>query len=119
MSRLSASNRTPSLPHHSLEQKKRFYRSKSWLSLRQAALDRDNHECVHCKKEGKVTADSIKTPGERKEVKLNVDHIYPIEHYPKLALVLDNLQTLCVFHHNVKEGRVFEKKKSKWDDEWW
>lgn len=102
------------------EQKKRFYRSKLWLSLRQAALERDNHECQHCKKEGKVTVDSIKTPGERKEIKLNVDHKYPIEKYPKLALTLDNLQTLCVYHHNVKEGRVFEKKKNKWeDDEWW
>ncbi|MDM8098671.1 HNH endonuclease [Oceanobacillus oncorhynchi] len=101
------------------EQKKRFYRSKPWQSLREQALERDHYECQHCKAEGKVTVDSIKTPGERKEIVLNVDHIYPIEDYPKLALVLDNLQTLCVFHHNVKEGRVFEKKKSKWDDEWW
>lgn len=105
------------------EQKKRFYRSKEWCGkdgVRLEALKRDNYECVHCKKEGKVTVDSIKTPGERKEVKLNVDHIYPIEHYPKLALTLDNLQTLCVYHHNVKEGRIFKRKKNKWeDDEWW
>ncbi|MFD1416813.1 HNH endonuclease [Oceanobacillus jeddahense] len=102
------------------EQKKRFYRSKPWLTLRQAALERDNYECQQCKKEGKVTVDSIKTPGERKEIVLNVDHKYPIEHYPKLALTLDNLQTLCVYHHNVKEGRIFKKNKNKWaEDEWW
>jgi len=102
------------------EQKKKFYRSSAWQSLRKAALKRDNYECQHCKAEGGVTVDSIKTPGERKEIVLNVDHIYPIEKYPKLALTLDNLQTLCVYHHNVKEGRVFEKKKNKWsEDEWW
>lgn len=105
------------------EQKKKFYRSKEWEGLRQQALKRDNFECQHCKREGGVTVDSIKTPGQRKEVVLNVDHIYPIEFYPQLALVLDNLETLCVNHHNIKEGRTFDKirptKKKKWDDERW
>lgn len=102
------------------EQKKKFYRSSDWQELRRQALERDNYECQWCKKEGRVTNDSIKEPGQRKEIVLNVDHKYPIEHYPKLALVLDNLQTLCVYHHNVKEGRVFGRtKKKKWDDERW
>ena len=106
------------------EQKRKFYRSKAWEELRLKALERDNYECQHCKEEGNVTVDSVKTPGERKETVLNVDHKYPIEDYPKLALVLDNLQTLCINHHNIKEGRTFDKigkskKKRKWDDEWW
>lgn len=108
------------------EQKKKFYNSKVWKDLREQALKRDNYECVKCKKEGKLTIDSVKEEGKRKRIVLNVDHIFPIEHYPKLALRLDNLQTLCVYHHNLKEGRIdklkkhqFKKKKSKWDDERW
>jgi len=104
--------------------RKKLYRSADWCGqdgLRLQALERDNYECVECRREGKVTADSVKVDGKPKAIKLNVDHIYPVEHYPKLALVLDNLQTLCVYHHNVKEGRVFGRsnKKKKWDDEAW
>jgi 5-methylcytosine-specific restriction enzyme A len=107
------------------KQKKSFYNSAAWRKLRQQALVRDNYECQWCKREGKVTVDSIKEDGKRKEIVLNVDHKYPIEHYPKLALTLDNLETLCVYHHNVKEGRTIDKisrnksKKKRWDDERW
>lgn len=109
----------PQIEYKTPEQKKKFYRSSAWQMKRQEALERDNYECQWCKKEGKVTVDSVKTPGQRKEIVLNVDHKYPIEHYPQLALVLDNLETLCVYHHNVKEGRIFKPKKPKWDDERW
>lgn len=108
------------------EQKKAFYNSTAWKKLRQQALERDNYECVMCKEEGKFTIDSVKREGKRKKIVLNVDHILPIEHYPKLALRLDNLQTLCVYHHNLKEGRIeqikkhqFKPKEKKWDDERW
>lgn len=104
------------------KQKKTFYRSAVWSGpngLRIKALERDNYECQDCKDEGKVTADSIKVPGQRKEIVLNVDHKFPIEFYPKLALVLDNLRTLCIYHHNLKEGRIFKRKKPKWNDERW
>lgn len=101
------------------EQKKSFYNSVAWNNLRKQALERDNYECQWCKREGRVTVDSKKIKGERKKVVLNVDHKFPIEYYPKLSLVLDNLETLCVYHHNVKEGRIFKRKKPKWDDERW
>ncbi|GIP63354.1 HNH endonuclease [Virgibacillus pantothenticus] len=107
------------------KQKKSFYNSSAWRKLRLRALERDNYECQWCKREGKVTVDSIKEDGKRKEIVLNVDHKYPIEHYPKLALTLDNLETLCVYHHNVKEGRTIDKmskhksKKKRWGDERW
>lgn len=103
-------------------QKKTFYNSTAWNQLRHQALERDNYECQHCKEEGKVTVDSIKEKGKHKKIVLNVDHKFGIETYPKLALVLDNLQTLCIYHHNVKEGRVFtgqNRKSKKWDDERW
>ena len=114
-------------PYSTEQDKKRFYRSKAWQDLRKEALIRDNYECQHCKVEGKATVDSTKVEGKRKQTVLNVDHKFPIEFYPKLALRLDNLQTLCIYHHNLKEGRIeklkqhqFKKtKKEKWNDEKW
>lgn len=108
--------------HKSEQQRKTFYNSTAWNQLRQQALERDNYECQHCKAEGRVTVDSIKEHGKHKRIVLNVDHKFSIETYPKLALVLDNLQTLCIYHHNVKEGRVFKgqnRKRKKWNDERW
>lgn len=105
--------------YKSLEQKKKFYKSSSWNNLRQHALKRDNYECQECKRQGEVHVDSIKIDGERKSIELNVHHKYEIEDYPKLALVLDNLETLCLFHHNEIHGKSFVKKKPEWQDEKW
>lgn len=96
------------------KQKRAFYLSKAWKQLRQAALERDNYECQHCKEQGKVTT--------KANAILEVDHIKEIEHRPDLARDLDNLQTLCKDCHNKKHNRFgFRKrKKNKWqDDEWW
>ena len=102
------------------KERKKFYKSATWRDFRLKALTRDNWECVWCKEEGKTTVDSIKEEGKKKKIILNVDHIKPIEEHPELALVLDNLQTLCIYHHNVKEGRVFKREITKWDkDEKW
>ncbi|MFE0507189.1 hypothetical protein ACWF7H_19410 [Peribacillus butanolivorans] len=51
-------------------------------------------------REGKEHMDSKKVEGERKSVELNVHHKYEIEDYPQSALVLDNLETLCLNSHN-------------------
>lgn len=91
------------------EQKMRFYKSTEWQALRQHALERDNHECQECKRQGKVKTNA----------RLDVDHIKEIEQHPELALELDNLQVLCVWHHNEKHER-FAKKINKWEhDEKW
>lgn len=68
----------------------KFYGSKEWRGVngvRRKRLELDNYECVWCKEQGYVTTanDSV----------LEVDHIYELEHYPKLALHIDNLRTLC------------------------
>lgn len=99
--------------------KKTFYRSVSWKKLRLLALDRDNYECQECKRQGRVTVDSTKTEGERKTIKLNVHHIKEIEFHPELALELDNLETVCLYHHNVEHGRIFKTKENLWPDEKW
>ncbi|MDV2685180.1 HNH endonuclease [Alkalihalophilus lindianensis] len=108
-----------SVEYKTEEQKKKFYRSKSWEEIRQEALERDNYECQECKRQGRVHVDSKKEEGKRKSIELNVHHKYEIEYYPKLALVLDNLETLCLNCHNKIHGKGFKKKKPKWDDEKW
>lgn len=99
----------------SKQERYKFYRSKEWESVRQQALERDNYECVECAKQGKVTS-------QQHNSKLDVDHIYDLEHYPNLKLNMENLQVLCLYHHNLKHNRFVgkQKKKNKWaDDEWW
>lgn len=103
-------------------QQKKFYDSYAWYGpngLRQQALKRDNYECQECKRQGGVHVDSLKVPGERKTIELNVHHIKEIETHPELALKLNNLETLCLFHHNLIHEKKFVKKKEKWNDEKW
>ncbi|MGD7007612.1 HNH endonuclease [Metabacillus sp. 84] len=87
--------------------------------MRQEALVRDNYECQECKRQGRVHVDSLKQPGERKSIQLNVHHRKEIEHHPELAMELDNLETLCLSHHNKIHGRVFKPHVQKWNDEMW
>ena len=94
------------------KEKARFYKSKDWQLLRRVILERDNYECTECKRLGLVKVAS--------ENKLDVDHIQSVEHNPELALDPDNLQVLCVRHHNEKEGRGIKGKPNKWkhDERW-
>ncbi|MEH7392580.1 HNH endonuclease signature motif containing protein [Bacillus sp. JJ1474] len=95
------------------EQKKKFYNSTQWLRLRQLVLQRDNYECVWCKREGKVTTQDRAT--------LEIDHIKELETHPKLALEIINMRTLCKYHHNVRHDRFDGKvtREGKWNDERW
>jgi len=91
-----------------------FYSSKEWKQLRMLARDRDNNECVGCRREGRVyTAANATT---RK--KLECDHIIEIKDNPSLCLTLSNLQTLCLDCHNKKHER-YRHAIPKWDDERW
>lgn len=60
-----------------------FYRSIEWMRLRYRALRRDRGRCQYC---GRSAKDGVV---------LHVDHIKPKSRFPKLALVLSNLQVLC------------------------
>lgn len=104
------------------EQKAKFYSNNAWRGvngLRNQALKRDKYECQECKRQGRVHLDSVKVEGERKKIALNVHHIKEIEIHPELALKLDNLETLCLFHHNLVHEKKFVQKKPKWQDERW
>lgn len=90
----------------------RFYRSRQWRAKRQEILKRDNYECLHCKRDGRVTTIN--------DAVLEIDHIQELEKAPELALTDDNLRTLCRDCHNKRHKKVNykpSKRKKKWDDE--
>lgn len=66
-----------------------FYLSTAWRKLRKAFLA-DNPICVECKLKDRV-----------REAKV-VDHIVPRAVAPEKELDWNNLQGLCVIHHNKK-----------------
>jgi len=103
------------------QQKRKFYDSDEWKSLREEVKKRDNYECQKCKRNGYVTIDTneYSESAKRKKIQLVVHHIKELEDYPELALDMDNLETLCVNCHNRIHGRVFQATKPKWDDEKW
>lgn len=91
-----------------------FYNSSEWRKMRQRILERDHYECQWCATEGRVTKDT-----------LEVDHIKELEYYPELALDVENLRTLCKYHHNQRHERfefrktIFKKGRLFREDEWW
>lgn len=60
---------------------------------------RDNNECQRCKKLGRFL------PAEC------VHHIKHLDKYPELALVDENLASLCNSCHNIEHPEKFEKIK--------
>lgn len=86
----------------------------AWRLKREEIKLRDNYECQWCKEEGRVTTEAHSI--------LEVDHIKELETNPELALVNENLRTLCKDCHNKRHKRFRyskrSKKASKWNDEW-
>lgn len=97
------------------EERNKFYWSSEWRKIRKKIVERDNFECVKCKRQGKVTTNDTD--------RLIVDHIVELKDRPDLRLEPSNLQTLCHYHHELKHGRMFKGsngKVNKWkSDEWW
>lgn len=98
--------------YRTAEQKRKFYKSRAWRDLRLVALERDHFECQECKAQGRTTVIDDRL---NKHKQLDVDHMKEIEHFPELALDLDNLRTLCIPCHNNKHGRTFTRKPGRWD----
>ncbi|MCM3628793.1 HNH endonuclease [Paenibacillus glycanilyticus] len=106
------------------EQKRRFYDSPSWRSLRRVIVERDNFECQQCKRNGLVVIDTneYSETAKRKKIQLVVHHIRELERYPELALEISNLETICVACHEKEHKRMPMKneKVNKWkNDERW
>lgn len=93
----------------------KFYQSKEWRALRLIVIERDNHECQHCKEQGKLTtANTINKYGRK--TKMDVNHKKPLRTHPHLALTLDNLEYLCIYCHNIadkKEELMNQDRKPK------
>jgi 5-methylcytosine-specific restriction protein A len=66
-----------------------FYQSKEWKALRTYHIETHPY-CVKCWVVGVVRPAKV------------VDHIIPIRNAPHLRLSRDNLQSMCVPHHNQK-----------------
>ncbi len=67
-----------------------FYKTGAWLRKRQEILMRDHHECQRCKERGGYSRGVV------------VHHIKHLDARPDLALVDDNLMTLCEVCHNLE-----------------
>lgn|SRR5690606_1700796 len=72
----------------------RFYKSKQWRRKREIILRRDEYQCQECRRYGKVTPATT------------VHHIFPLEIYPELKLVNDNLISLCNKCHESMHNRI-------------
>ena len=68
------------------------YNQSAWKGsngVRQAALKRDGYLCQECKRNGNVTPGNV------------ADHIEPVTRGGSFY-DLDNIQTLCTKHHQIK-----------------
>ena len=85
-----------------------FYTSWTWRKKRKQILIRDNNECQICKQNGKVTVGTKDDP-------LIVHHIKELKQYPELALVDENLLSVCNNCHEsiCHPDRLEEYKKTK------
>ena len=94
--------------------KKKFYGQRYWRYVIVPRIrKRDNNECQHCKLEGRVKTFKKDENGKRVGYKLDVNHIKPLEEYPELAYEDDNLELICVHHHNIADEKKLEIKRKK------
>lgn len=90
---------------------RRFYNSIAWRDKRQYILQRDHYMCQHCKEriEKALRTGTPLKPEDRKiPVASEVHHIKELEDYTDLALVDDNLISLCRACH--EKTKDYEKK---------
>lgn len=106
------------------EQKRKFYNSYAWHKLRKQVYERDK-ECQECKRNGRVAIDVYELSNNgRKVIKLVAHHRKELEHYPELALDINNIEMVCVECHEKIHERFYPynssgKGKKNWDDEKW
>lgn len=75
-----------------------FYQSSAWRKKRVLILKRDHHMCVECRRELEAGKEATGTINQR----LIIDHIIDLKKDWSKRLDSDNLQTLCIVHHNKK-----------------
>lgn len=80
-----------------------FLHTTAWRRLRVIALRRDHYLCQACLRKGRIT------------IATEVHHVLPRSTHPELALVLDNLESLCWTCHEDTKPRE-RKSESKIPD---
>ena len=76
-----------------------FYGTSAWKRCREAALRRDHGLCQRCLREGRRAVDAR---GRSVPVLATVvHHKQHLDAHPELALVLDNLESLCDRCHDL------------------
>lgn len=76
---------------------KRFYKTGEWKRKRKEILKRDNYECQRCKREGKYSKATT------------VHHKKHLDKRPDLALIDENLESLCSTCHNIEHPEKLKK----------
>lgn len=94
-------------PQRQTEQKGRtaasqagFYNTKAWKQIRDQRR-RANPLCQHCEANDMVRPMAV------------VDHILPVDEAPELMLSIDNTQSLCNFHDDLKTKADAREKKHR------
>ena len=86
------------------ERKMRFYVTAAWKQLRLERLAKDNYLCQRCLKRKRIVPATT------------VHHIKPVKDYPELALVMDNLISLCNTCHGQVEDRYRKWRERREDN---
>lgn len=83
-----------------------FYSTAAWQRLREVVLQRDRGMCVECMRLYELGL--IRRPRRAQMV----HHKVPVKEAPQLAMVEDNLESLCYKHHEEKhpEKRATETR---------
>ena len=85
----------------------KFYKLGVWKKIRRVRIELDNFECQECKRNGKVGKPDM------------VHHIKTVKEYPRFALQLNNLETLCNSCHNKEHPEKLEQKEKFTIEERW
>lgn len=93
-------------PFNQREKKDEFYWSSMWRKMSRNAKRRDHNECQVCRGQGKVSTS-----------KLIAHHVNPIEFYPEHATDMNNIITVCDYHHKVIHKKIISQECE--DEEWW
>ena len=75
----------------------RFYKTRKWERKRLAILRRDKYLCRECRRYGRTTPANT------------VHHIYPLGERPDLALVSENLVSLCPKCHERMHDKMTDR----------
>ena len=86
-----------------------FYRSRIWERCRKEYAKSVGGLCERCYAKGLIVPGVI----VHHKIHLNADNFND----PSIAFNYDNLEYLCLYHHNLEHGITGKKKRYKIDDD--